>query len=229
MAGPIGIMAAAVAVHAGARFVVVTDVNPYRLELAQKMGATLTVDDGFTVVDSLVKGGAAKKSGLVQEKDKIVAVGQYDKKTKKPKAMEEVVEWDLRDVVRLIRGPMGTKVRLKVLRREKGKNSTKIITLVRDKVELEDDAASISYLNKSNNGVKRKIAIINLPSFYADGSRDGRSCAQDVAKLIEEAKKKKAEALVLDLSTNGGGSLSDAVDLAGLFFKTGNTYILFAD
>lgn len=188
----------------------------------QGIGATLTNDDGFTVVDSLVKGGAAYKSGLVKEKDKIVAVGQYDKRGKKALSFVDVVEQDLRDVVRLIRGPKGSKVRLKILRREKGKNVTKLITLVRDKVVLEDDAASISYINRSNNGVKRKIGVINLPSFYADSSRGGRSCAQDVEKLIGEAKNKKADALVLDLSQNGGGSLNDAVDLAGLFFKTGN-------
>lgn len=188
----------------------------------QGIGATLTNDDGFTVVDSLVKGGAAYKSGLVEEKDKIVAVSQYNKKTGKAEAFVDVVEQDLRDVVRLIRGPKGSKVRLKILRQSKGKNSTHLITLVRDKVVLEDDAASISYLEKSNNGVKRKVAVINLPSFYSDSKKGGRSCAKDVAKLIEEAKNEKADAMVLDLSRNGGGSLNDAVDLAGLFFKTGN-------
>lgn len=188
----------------------------------QGIGASLTNDDGFTVVDSLVKGGAAEKSGLVKEKDKIIAVAQFDKKTKKVKTFVDVVEEDLRDVVRLIRGPKGTKVQLKLLRREEGKNVTKVVTLTRDKVVLEDDAASISYIDRSNNGVKRKIGVINLPSFYADSERGGRSCAKDVEKLIEDAKNKKADALVLDLSSNGGGSLSDAVELAGLFFKTGN-------
>lgn len=190
-----------------------------RLSL-QGIGATLTQEDGYTVVDALVKGGAAQRSGLVEEKDKIVAVGQV--KNGKEEAMEDVVEWDLRDVVAKIRGNKGTVVRLKLLRRKDGKASTHLVNITRDEVKLEDDAAKISYIEKDNNGVKRQIGVINLPSFYADSSKGGRSSAEDVAKLIDEAKKKKVDAIVLDLSTNGGGSLSDAVDLAGLFFGTGN-------
>jgi len=187
-----------------------------RLSL-QGIGATLTSEDGYTVVESLVKGGAAQKSGLVDEKDKIIAVGQ------EKGAMDDVVDQDLRDVVKKIRGDKGTKVRLKILRRSKtGKMSSSIVTLVRDEVKLEDEAASISYIEKKNNGVTRKIGVINLPSFYADSRKGGRSCATDVEKLIDDAKKNKADGLVLDLSLNGGGSLSDAVDLAGLFFATGN-------
>lgn len=190
-----------------------------RLSL-QGIGATLTNEDGYTVIEALVKGGAAQRSGLVEEKDKIIAVGQV--KNGKEEPLEDVVEWDLRDVVSRIRGNKGTVVRLKLLRRKEGKASTHVVSITRDEVKLEDDAASISYLEKDNNGVKRNIGIINLPSFYADSRKGGRSCAEDVAKLIEEAKKKKVDALVLDLSMNGGGSLSDAVDLAGLFFATGN-------
>ncbi len=191
-----------------------------RLSL-QGIGATLSSEDGYTVVESLVKGGAAQRSGLVKEKDKIIAVGQIDASGKE-KSMEDVVEWDLRDVVSRIRGNKGTKVRLKILRRDEGKTSTQTITLTRDEVKLEDEAAALSFLEKDNNGVKRKVAVINLPSFYADSRRGGRSCAKDVAKLIEDAKAQKADTLVLDVSMNGGGSLSDAVDLAGLFFGTGN-------
>lgn len=186
----------------------------------QGIGATLTNEDGYTVVEALVKGGAAERSGLVEEKDKIVAVGQV--KNGKEEAMEDMVEQDLRDVVSRIRGKKGTVVRLKLLRRKDGKTSTHVVNITRDEVKLEDDAAQISYVEKDNNGVKRQIGIINLPSFYADSRKGGRSCAEDVAKLIEEAKKKKVDAIVLDLSQNGGGSLSDAVDLAGLFFGTGN-------
>ena len=184
------------------------------------IGATLTPVDGFTVVDSLVKGGAAALSGKIQEKDKIIEVGQFKKG--RPQAFENVVEWDLRDVVRLIRGKKGSKVRLKLLRLKDGKAETHTVTLVRDKIKLEDDAAQLSYMEKETNGVKRKIGIINLPSFYADSRKGGRSSADDVKKIIKEAKKNKVDGLVLDMSTNGGGSLSDAVQLAGLFFRTGN-------
>ena len=184
------------------------------------IGATLTLEDGFTVVDSLVKGGAADRSGLIQPKDKIIAVGQY--KGKKPQELENVVEWELRDVVRKIRGEKGSKVQLKILRKAKGKMTNKLVTLVRDEIKLEDEAAQISYVKRENNGVKRKIGIINLPSFYADSKKGGRSSAADVKKLIKEAREKKVDGLVLDMSSNGGGSLSDAVELAGLFFRTGN-------
>ncbi len=183
------------------------------------IGATLTPEDGFTVVDSLVKGGAAERSGKIFPKDKIIAVGQF--KNGRPQAFENVVEWDLRDVVRLIRGKKGTQVRLKILRTQKGKSDHHTVTLVRDKIKLEDEAAQLTYLNKEVNGVKRKVGIINLPSFYASSKGD-RSSARDVKNLIKEAKSENVDGLVLDMSQNGGGSLSDAVELAGLFFKTGN-------
>ncbi len=190
-----------------------------RLEL-EGIGATLSSEDGFTVVEQLIAGGAAFKSGLMKSQDKIIAVGQV--KNNKEQAFENVVEMPLRDVVRKIRGKKGTKVRLKLLRQAGGKSETLIVTLVRDKIKLEDEAASISYLEKAPNGVKRKIAVINLPSFYADSRRGGRSCAKDIKKLLKEARKNKVDGVVLDLSSNGGGSLDDAVSVAGLFFKTGN-------
>ncbi len=183
------------------------------------IGATLTPEDGFTTVDSLVKGGAAERSGKILPKDKIIAVGQFEKG--RPQAFENVVEWDLRDVVRLIRGKKGTKVRLKILRTAKGKTEHHTVTLVRDKIKLEDEAAQLTFLNKEINGVKRKVGLINLPSFYASSKGD-RSSARDVKNIIRQAKAENVDGLILDMSQNGGGSLSDAVDLAGLFFKTGN-------
>lgn len=183
------------------------------------IGATLTPEDGFTVVDSLVKGGAAERSGKIFPKDKIIAVGQFKKN--RPQAFENVVEWDLRDVVRLIRGKKGTRVRLKILRTRKGKTEPHTVTLIRDKIKLEDEAAQLTFMEKENNGVKRKVGIINLPSFYASSKGD-RSSARDVKNIIKKARKAKVDGLILDMSQNGGGSLSDAVQLAGLFFKTGN-------
>lgn len=183
------------------------------------IGATLTPEDGFTVVDSLVKGGAAERSGKIFPKDKIIAVGQYENDKALPP--ENVVEWDLRDVVRLIRGKKGTKVGLKILRQEKGKAEHHTVVLVRDKIKLEDEAAQLSFVDKEINGVKRKVGIINLPSFYASSKGD-RSSARDVKDIIKKAKAAKVDGLVLDMSQNGGGSLSDAVELSGLFFRTGN-------
>ncbi len=181
------------------------------------IGATLSSQEGFTVIEALVPGGSAARSGQLQPQDKIIAVGQGEKG-----GLENVVEMDLRDVVRKIRGEKGTKVRLTVLRKNGEDKKRFDVTLVRDKIKLEDEAASILYIDKDVGGVKKKIGIINFPSFYADSRRGGRSSAADLKKIIAEARAQKAEGLVLDLANNGGGSLEDAVKIAGLFFQTGN-------
>lgn len=181
------------------------------------IGATLSSQEGFTVVESLVPGGSAARSEQIQPQDRIIAVGQGEKGP-----LENVVEMELRDVVRKIRGEKGTKVRLTILRKQgDGKKRFEVI-LTRDKIKLEDDAASIVYTDKEVDGVKKKIGIINFPSFYSDARRGGRSSAADLKKLIAEAREKKADGLVLDLANNGGGSLEDAVKISGLFFQTGN-------
>ncbi len=178
------------------------------------IGATLSSQDGFTVVEALVPGGAAARSGLIQPQDKIIAVAQGDNGK-----FENVIEMELRDVVSRIRGKKGTKVKLLVLRKVADKKEKFEITLVRDKIKLEDDAAKITYVDRMINGKKKILGVINLPSFYAGG---GRSSAVDMKKLLVEANQKNVDGLILDLSTNGGGSLDDAVKIAGLFFKTGN-------
>lgn len=180
------------------------------------IGATLSQEDGFTVVEALVAGGAAWKSKLVEPQDKIVAVSKKDGK------MENVIDMDLKDVVKMIRGPKGTKVKLTILRKEGGSNKKFDVELVREKVNLEDNAVSIHYQDKEVNGVKKKVGIINFPSFYSDSKRGGRSSAADMKRVVNEAKAKGVDGLVLDLSNNGGGSLEDAVKIGGLFIKTGN-------
>lgn len=186
------------------------------------IGASLSSQDGFTVVEQLLDGGSAKASGLVLPQDKIVAVGQV-KPDGTEEQLENVVEMDLRDVVRRIRGPKGTKVRLQLLRQKTdGSKERMIVTLVREKIKLEDDAAQLSMQTREVDGKQVAIGVLNLPSFYSDGRRGGRSAASDLKRLISEAREKGAKGLVLDLSTNGGGSLEDAVRIAGLFFKTGN-------
>ncbi|MBX3018948.1 MAG: carboxy terminal-processing peptidase [Bdellovibrionaceae bacterium] len=182
----------------------------------QGIGATLSSTDGFTVVEDLVPGGPAARSGLIQNQDKIIAVGQE----KGP--MENVIEMDLRDVVKKIRGKKGTKVRLTILRKKGDGKDRQDITLVRDEIKLEDQAASLAVIDRDVNGVKKKIGVINFPSFYSDARRGGRSSAADVKKLVTEARAKKLDGLMMDLSTNGGGSLDDAVKIAGLFFGKGN-------
>lgn len=192
----------------------------FRIQMSlslEGIGATLSSQDGFTVVEALVPGGAAARSDLVQPQDKIIAVGQGEKGP-----MENVIEMDLRDVVKKIRGPKGTKVRLLILRKQGEEKNRIEISLVRDKVKLEDEAAGVHYIDREVGGVKKKIAILELPSFYSDMKRGGRSAASDLKKLIKDAKEAGAQGMVLDLANNGGGSLDDAVKIAGLFFSTGN-------
>lgn len=187
-----------------------------RLSL-EGIGATLSSQDGFTVIEQLVPGGAAYLSGKLKNKDKIIAVAQGDNGT-----FNNVIEMELRDVVRLIRGPKDSKVRLKILRKTAKETARFEVTLVRDKIKLEDEAASITYLDREIGGVKKKIGLLNLPSFYSDNRKDGTSSASDMKKLLAQAKQNNVDALVLDLSTDGGGSLSDAVKIAGQFFARGN-------
>lgn len=180
------------------------------------IGATLSNQDGFTVVEQLVPGGAAEKSNLVEPKDKIIAVGQGDMGK-----FENVIEMELRDVVRKIRGKKGTKVRLRILRKVGEKQEKFDVTLLRDKIKLEDEAALITYVDREIKGQKLKFGVLNLPSFYADSKEGGRSSAKDLKQILKEVQKSKVHGLVFDLSKNGGGSLDDAVKIAGLFFKVG--------
>ena len=190
------------------------------------IGASLSSENGYTVIENLIKGGAAEASRLLQVEDKILAVAQGTKG-----AFVPIIDMPLNEVVQLIRGPKGTKVRLKILRPMPNKKSNHFqVTLIRRKINLEDNAAKVHYINhpvKSSKRSKKKkktIAILELPSFYLDSSaqRKGRSVYRDVKKLLHQIKKKKTDGLVLDLSSNGGGILTEAVKVAGLFFKTGN-------
>lgn len=181
------------------------------------IGATLRWEDGFTVVESLVEGGSAAVSNQIEPKDKIIAVSQGE-----GKPMEDVIDMDLSDVVKKIRGPKGTPVHLTILRKKGDKTERIVAKLKRAKINLEDEAAAITYQKRKIGSDEKLIALINLPSFYSDGRRGGRSSAKDLENLLVEAKAKKVDGVVLDLSSNGGGSLDDAVKISGLFYKTGN-------
>lgn len=187
------------------------------LEL-EGIGATLSSQDGYTVVEELIKGGAADRAGVLETKDKIIAVAQ---ETGDPVS---VIDMDLRDVVRLIRGKKGTKVNLTIMRKKGNTTSQNKVTIVRDKIALEDQAASISYVDKVVNGAKKKFAIIDFPSFY--GSTDPResskrSCYKDMKRLITEASSKKVDGIVVNLLQNGGGLLEGARSISGLFIDRG--------
>ncbi|MBI2606769.1 MAG: carboxy terminal-processing peptidase [Deltaproteobacteria bacterium] len=186
-----------------------------RLSL-EGIGAALTWEDGYTTVDNLIPGGAAEKSGEVQPKDKIIAVAQADG------TFENVIDMPLRDVVRLIRGKKGTMVRLTILRQSGKETERRVVSLKRDKISLQDEAAKLTYTTVKEGGKNLKIAVIDLPSFYGDMTRQTRSCYDDMKKLVGQAAREKADGMILDLSRNGGGLLSEAVRIGGLFVKRGN-------
>jgi carboxyl-terminal processing protease len=142
--------------------------------------------------------------------------------------MVDVVGWRIDEVVKLIKGPKGTTVRLSILPVETGvKGPAKTITLVRDKIKLEDQQAKKSVIQYEKNGKPLKLGVITLPSFYMDfeayqkGDPNYTSTTRDVQKLIKELQAEKIDGLMLDLRDNGGGSLTEAIDLTGLFIKDG--------
>jgi carboxyl-terminal processing protease len=177
------------------------------------IGASLSSQNGFTLVEEVIPGGAADRLKVLQPKDKIIAVAQDGQKA------VPVVDMDLQNVVKKIRGKKGTKVTLTILRQGET-NKTFDVTIVRDKIDIKESAAKLTYETKKSGGKKFKVGVIDLPSFYG-GGREGRSSADDMRKLVLEAKKNKVDGLVIDLSRNGGGLLDDAVKIAGLFIKKG--------
>lgn len=187
-----------------------------RLSL-EGIGTSLSWDDGYTTVESLVPGGAAEKSGDVKPKDKIISVGQGQSGP-----VESVIDMPLRDVVKLIRGKKNTYVRLNLLRQGSGGAQTVKVTLKRETINLKEDAAKLTYVDKTVNGKKFKLAVVELPSFYGDMTQGSRSCYDDMKKLVDRAQKEHADGMLLDLSKNGGGLLGEAVRIGGLFIRRGN-------
>jgi carboxyl-terminal processing protease len=176
------------------------------------IGAQLRVRDDYTTVEKVIEGGPAAKNGELQPGDRIIAVAQGDEEP------VDVVGWRIDKVVKLIRGPKGTEVRLLVHPADaKDPSVVAEIRLERDRVDLEESAASLEMRQVEG----RQIAVLDVPSFYLGATRLEPGVAGDVKELLLEAKAKGAEGVVLDLSRNGGGSLREAVDLAGLFITTG--------
>lgn len=189
-----------------------------RLSL-QGIGAVLQRQDEFVVIRTLVPGGPAATSGKMKVGDRVVAVGQGDKGP-----MTDVVDWRIDDVVDQIRGNKGTKVRLDVLPADSGIDGPhKMVTLVRDTIKLEEQAASKSVIDVQG----KKIGVITLPGFYLDfeaarrGDPNARSATSDTARLLAELKAQGVDGVVMDLRENGGGSLVEAVELTGLFIDRG--------
>ena len=193
-----------------------------RLSL-EGIGAVLQREGEYTMVRTIVPGGPLDLDGRIKTGDKIVGVGQPDSEE-----VIDVVGWRLDDVVDLIRGPKGTEVRLEVLPKTAvAGGETKIVALQRDKVALEEQAAKKKVIEVEIDDQKRRIGVVELPTFYMDfaarqrGDADYRSSTRDVSALIKELKKENVDGVVIDLRNNGGGSLAEATDLTGLFIDSG--------
>lgn len=188
------------------------------------IGTSLQTDNDYTKVARILPGGPAEKSDKIHVNDLITGVAQGVSGE-----MVDVVGWRIDEVVKLIKGPKGTTVRLQILPVETGgvNGPSKEIVLVRDKIKLEDQSAKKSIINYQADGRNMKLGVVSLPSFYMDfdayqkGDPDYRSTTRDVKKLIEELQKEGVDGVVMDLRNNGGGSLAEAIDLTGLFIKNG--------
>ncbi|ELE5889897.1 carboxy terminal-processing peptidase [Vibrio fluvialis] len=167
------------------------------------IGAVLQMTDDYTVIRSLVAGGPASNSKQLGEGDRIIGVGQDGED------IVDVIGWRLDDVVQLIKGPKGTKVKLQVLPDGKDAKSH-VVTIVRDKIRLEDRAVKSEIIEKDG----KKIGVLEVPSFYV-------GLSQDTDKLITELKAKNVDGIIVDLRNNGGGALTEATALSGLFITSG--------
>ncbi|OCH21831.1 carboxy terminal-processing peptidase [Aliivibrio logei] len=167
------------------------------------IGAVLQATDDYTVIRSLVAGGPAQNSKQLSEGDRIIGVAQEGEKS------VDVIGWRLDDVVQLIKGPKGTKVYLDIL--PEGKDSkSHVVTIVRDKIRLEDRAVKSEVIEQDG----KKIGVLEVPSFYV-------GLAEDTKKQIAELKEKNITGIVVDLRNNGGGALTEATALSGLFITSG--------
>lgn len=186
------------------------------------IGARLQTESDYTKVAEVIAGGPADKSDLIHVNDRITGVAQGNG------PIVDVIGWRIDEVVKLIKGPKGTKVRLQILPAETGLNGpSQVIEITRDKIKLEDAQAKKDLIHYQKDGKNLKLGVITLPSFYMDfdayqkGDPNYTSTTRDVQRLIKELQLENVDGLVLDLRDNGGGSLSEAIDLTGLFIKNG--------
>jgi len=193
-----------------------------RLSL-EGIGAVLRAEHEHTVVQRTIPGGPARQSGQIHSGDHIIGVAQG-----LDGPMEDVVGWRLQDVVEKIRGPKGSVVRLLIQPKSKMTDGpTREVSLVRNEIKLEDQAAKSYIIDDLDNAPGRRIGVIEVPAFYRDfraesqGKRDFRSTTRDVRDLLEALKGQGVDGVVVDLRGNGGGSLTEATALTGLFIDEG--------
>ena len=195
-----------------------------RLSL-EGIGAVLQNEDEYVKVVRVVPAGPADKQSDLKAAELIIAVGQG-----KAGPMTDVIGWRLDDVVDLVRGKKGTVVRLDVIPAAGRSDEARRLTITRNEVQLEEQAAQSKIIEINDLGsTPRKIGVIDIPAFYLDfdayrkGDPDFRSTTRDVAKLVNELNEAGVDGLVIDLRGNGGGSLREANELTGLFIEYGPT------
>ncbi len=179
------------------------------------IGVALSEQDGYAVAERIIPGGAADRQKVLRPKDKIIAVA--------PKGngdFVDVIDMPLREAVSLIRGKAGSRVDLTILR--EGESTERFnVAIVRDKIDLEEQAASLRFEEREIEARKQKLGVLELPSFYGDADPTQRQSTKDVERLLRQATEEKADGLVLDLSRNGGGLLQHAVTVSGFFLRSG--------
>ena len=187
------------------------------------IGATLNIENELVTIKTIVPGGPADKSKQLNPEDHIVGVAQG-----KDGEFQNVVGWRIENAIALIRGTKGTLVKLEIL--PKGTSpggKPKIVEIVREKIILKDESAKREIRTYNNNGKTVKIGVISVPAFYIDfndyksGNPNYKSTTHDVKLIIDSLKRENVDGIVMDLRQNGGGSLMEAIELTGLFIKTG--------
>ena len=192
------------------------------------IGAVLQSDNDNVKIVRLVPAGPAAKTKQVATADKIIGVAQGDKE------MVDVIGWRLDEVVKLIRGPKGSVVRLEIVPASNAPSdqTTKIVSITREAVKLEEQAAKKSILHLNQDGKEYKLGVIEIPAFYLDfkayraGDPEYKSTTRDVKKLLTELQSEKVDGVVIDLRNNGGGSLQEATELTSLFIDKGPTVLV---
>jgi carboxyl-terminal processing protease len=198
----------------------------FNIEMSRSLegiGATLQTKDEYVTIQSIVPGGPADKSKQIFAEDRIVGVAQG-----KTGEFQNVIGWRIENAIALIRGTKGTLVRLEILPKGSSASSKpKTLELVREKIILKDQSVKEEIRSYNSNGKTVKIGVISIPAFYIDyndyktGNPNYKSTTRDVRLILDTLKRENVDGVVIDLRENGGGSLMEAIDLGGLFVKTG--------
>lgn len=206
-------------------YLVPTEAQKFNEEMARSftgIGATLQLENEVVKIVSIVPGGPAFKAKTLNAGDRIIAVAQGKDE------FVDIIGWRLDNSVQIIKGPKGTTVRLKIIPAGQELSSEpKIIEIVRERIVLEEQSAKKTIKTVVSNGKTYKIGVIDIPGFYLDfkayqsGDPNYKSTTRDVKLILDTLKQQKVDGIVIDLRSNGGGSLIEAIELTGLFIKTG--------